>query len=395
MMEESVENGVNRPPSLAPFLTKCYDMVEDPATDSIVSWSSSNDSFIIWDMTAFSKELLPKYFKHSNFSSFVRQLNTYGFRKADPDRWEFVNEGFIKGQKHLLRTITRKKHSHGLVQQKQPRQKNTSVGACVEVGKFGLHEEVESLKRDKNVLMQELVKVRQHQQTAEARLLCLTKRLQGMEKGQQQMLSFLAMAMQNPGFLSQLFQQNENWRMADTSKKRRHPTLEQGAEDDEPVASDGQIVMYQPPRNENTNTVFMPILDSNVSRDFENGANEIFMNMDFMPSPMEKDLLSTENGDPFIISDLLDDDQMLEQLLLAGPFLENVEETESSILDSMDTGMEVESTENKTSSEMMQLESTVLDNSSETSQKLDIVTEQMELLPSETNSRQEVSATYK
>ncbi|WZZ08630.1 hypothetical protein YC2023_094551 [Brassica napus] len=34
----------NAPP---PFLSKTYDMVDDPATDPIVSWSSNNNSFVV------------------------------------------------------------------------------------------------------------------------------------------------------------------------------------------------------------------------------------------------------------------------------------------------------------------------------------------------------------
>ncbi|CAI0471065.1 unnamed protein product [Linum tenue] len=231
----------NAPP---PFLSKTYDMVDDPATDSVVSWSSTNNSFVVWNPPEFARDLLPKYFKHNNFSSFVRQLNTYGFRKVDPDRWEFANEGFLRGQKHLLRTITRRKP------------------AQVEVGKFGLEEEVERLKRDKNVLMQELVRLRQQQQATDGQLQTMVQRLQGMEQRQQQMMSFLAKAMQSPGFLAQFVQQqNENnRRISETNKKRR--LKQDGVTDNNEPSSvpDGQIVRYQPLMNEAAKAMMRQIM---------------------------------------------------------------------------------------------------------------------------------------
>lgn len=206
-----------------PFLTKTYDMVDDPTTNHIVSWNRGGASFVVWDPHSFSTNLLPRHFKHNNFSSFVRQLNTYGFRKIDPDRWEFANEGFLRGQRHLLRNIKRRKAPP------QPFPPQQALGPCDELGRFGLDGEIDHLRRDKQVLVMELVKLRQQQQTTRAYLQLMEQRLQGTEKKQQQMMSFLARAMQNPTFLQQLVQQKEKRKELEEAmtKKRRRP-IDQG-----------------------------------------------------------------------------------------------------------------------------------------------------------------------
>ncbi|KAF0898304.1 hypothetical protein E2562_007157 [Oryza meyeriana var. granulata] len=92
-----------------PFLTKTYQLVDDPAVDDVISWNEDGSTFVVWRPAEFARDLLPKYFKHNNFSSFVRQLNTYGFRKIVPDRWEFANDCFRRGERRLLCEIHRRK----------------------------------------------------------------------------------------------------------------------------------------------------------------------------------------------------------------------------------------------------------------------------------------------
>ncbi|XP_051729684.1 heat shock factor protein 1 isoform X1 [Ctenopharyngodon idella] len=101
------------------FLTKLWTLVEDPDTDPLICWSPNGTSFHVFDQGRFSKEVLPKYFKHNNMASFVRQLNMYGFRKVvhieqgglvkpEKDDTEFQHPYFVRGQENLLENIKRK-----------------------------------------------------------------------------------------------------------------------------------------------------------------------------------------------------------------------------------------------------------------------------------------------
>ncbi|KAL5698689.1 hypothetical protein ACHQM5_029689 [Ranunculus cassubicifolius] len=213
-MEVLHEMGMGPPP----FLTKIFEMVEDPLTDSIVSWSKARNSFVVWDYHKLSLDLLPKYFKHSNFSSFIRQLNTYGFRKVDPDRWEFANEGFLGGQKHLLKTIKRRRHACKNLQH----QRNN----CIELEQYGLETELETLKRDGNTLRVEIVKLKQQHQDNVQELSLIDEKLQSTEKKQSLTMAFLAKAMKTPLFVKNMTLRNEEKKEiagagSGTPKKRR------------------------------------------------------------------------------------------------------------------------------------------------------------------------------
>ncbi|XP_027338353.1 heat stress transcription factor A-9-like [Abrus precatorius] len=172
----------------AAFLKKTFDMVEDPNTDPIVSWGEGRYSFVVWDSQKFSKTLLPKYFKHTNFSSFIRQLNTYGFRKVDSKRWEFANEGFQGGKKYLLKHIRRR----------------SKCNKAFDSMKLGLEDEVEQLKKDQKMLKVEILKLTQKHKDSQVQLASVEERVRCAELKQFQMLVFLTRMTKRPAFVEQL-----------------------------------------------------------------------------------------------------------------------------------------------------------------------------------------------
>ncbi|KAF1809413.1 response regulator [Eremomyces bilateralis CBS 781.70] len=100
-------------------LTECR-MLENPTDENIVRWGNEGDSFVVLENEKFTKHILPKHFKHSNFASFVRQLNKYDFHKVrhnneesgqsqyGPGAWEFKHPDFKMNNKDALDNIRRK-----------------------------------------------------------------------------------------------------------------------------------------------------------------------------------------------------------------------------------------------------------------------------------------------
>jgi len=190
----------------------------------------------------------------------VRQLNTYGFRKVDPDRWEFANENFLQGQPELLKSIHRRKTAAAQPSMDGSQSALVHSNAAIEIGQFGgLKDEVEALKRDKNVLMLELVRLRQQQQWTDNELRSLAQRVNVAENRQVEMLHLFSRFLHNPGLLSQMLQAaNKRGNRVGSSKapgrrKRRNRDSDvtmDGMENDNEMESgteDNQLIQYKPP----------------------------------------------------------------------------------------------------------------------------------------------------
>lgn len=93
------------------FLEKLFDILEDNRSYShLIAWQPDGNSFIIKKVNEFSEIVLPRYFKHSNIQSYIRQLNMYGFSKTrhDSNHHEFTHKLFQRGRRDLLPMIRRK-----------------------------------------------------------------------------------------------------------------------------------------------------------------------------------------------------------------------------------------------------------------------------------------------
>nr|CAD1835475.1 unnamed protein product [Ananas comosus var. bracteatus] len=105
-----------------PFLTKTYQMVDDPSVDDVISWNGDGTAFVVWrrrvrarppPQVLQAQQLLQlrspaQYLRKSKV---IKKEKFYEYSAVVPDRWEFANESFRRGEKHLLCEIHRRKIS--------------------------------------------------------------------------------------------------------------------------------------------------------------------------------------------------------------------------------------------------------------------------------------------
>ena len=56
------------------FLLKLYQILEANEFQNIIEWGENGRYFVVKNMNEFTDKVLPRFFKHNNYSSFVRQV---------------------------------------------------------------------------------------------------------------------------------------------------------------------------------------------------------------------------------------------------------------------------------------------------------------------------------
>ena len=92
-----------KPKPESSFLVKLYTILNGNKYSKYIKWSQDGLSIIILNQNAFTKNVLPDFFNHHNYSSFVRQLNLYNFHKIKSNKKG--EQKYMHDQFHQSKTI--------------------------------------------------------------------------------------------------------------------------------------------------------------------------------------------------------------------------------------------------------------------------------------------------
>jgi len=98
------------PPGRVPnFPSKMHAMLGREDLKSMISWVPHGRAFKVHDSKEFEKKILPIYFEHAKYSSFIRQANGWGFRRitTGKDRNAYYHPRFLRGLPHLCKDMKR------------------------------------------------------------------------------------------------------------------------------------------------------------------------------------------------------------------------------------------------------------------------------------------------
>ncbi|KAA8516671.1 hypothetical protein F0562_016823 [Nyssa sinensis] len=230
---------------IPPFLSKTFDLVDDPTLDPIISWSSTGQSFVVWDPVEFREGRPSSKFQAQQFLEFCSATKYICF---------------LQGKRHLLKNIQRRKSP-------QSQQIGSYGGSSTETGKAGVEGEIEWLRKEKSLMMQEVIELQQQQRGTVQHMEAVNEKLQAAEQRQKQMVSFLAKLLQNPVFLARL-QQKEEQRSIASPRMRKFVKNQQHETGKSDLSMEGRIVKHRPHLGNLTTSSVTPDLNPNAVKQF-------------------------------------------------------------------------------------------------------------------------------
>jgi hypothetical protein len=91
------------------FPAKMHSILSRPDLADVVAWMPHGRSWRVLKPREFEIRVIPTYFEHAKFSSFIRQANGWGFRRITQgrDRNSYYHELFLRGLPHLCKQMKR------------------------------------------------------------------------------------------------------------------------------------------------------------------------------------------------------------------------------------------------------------------------------------------------
>lgn len=189
------------------FVTKLYRMVNE-GTSNLIQWGPDGSTFIVRNDQEFSRQVLPRFFKHNNFSSFVRQLNMYGFHKVPhiqqggavgpeagtSSSLEFSNPNFCRNRFDLLVQVKRKAPKDEEAAERKT-MATTVTGTITPAGKVAVEnvlKEIQALRHQQDALQSDISTVQRENQMLWTETMAARERHLQQQQVIEKILRFLA-----------------------------------------------------------------------------------------------------------------------------------------------------------------------------------------------------------